>query len=269
MHQTTYLPESTYTIDPSIDYRKLESLYIHNSSVSGIVTRLDQNKKLLEVSINENLTAKMNFSDATIYPIYNDNGELSPNVYRLVGKKIRAKITDFYTNDIFLSRKENMLEALKHIKTKTIFNSARIVGFSRMCAFIDVGEGIIGKSYGKDFSIVIYKDIHDLGLKIGDIIPVKVIEFFENDNRFELSRVDVLPSHYDYFTPGDVLTCKVFGNVENDPHQEGYFVLIDSTFCGIVDSPNVKLDYGDLIIATVKKLKDDGLKLNFLEKLNF
>lgn len=267
MSMQFYLPESMYKLDSTINRENLYSLYECGVSVTGRVIRLNSKDKILEVDLGDNIIGIMRFEDATIYPVYDAEGVASPNVYKLVGKNIQAKIIGFDNTNIFVSRKLNMLEALEVLKNETHFEFAKITGFSRMSAFFDVGAGIVGRSNSKEFSNVKFRDIQDIGLQNGDIVPVSVIEYFNEDKRFELSRVDVLPSHNDYFSSGDTVTCKVFEPVL-DTEVIGHYVLIDRTFCGIVDSPKIKLQYGDEIVAYVKKVKDAGLKLAMVEKID-
>jgi len=261
-----FLPESMYKIDLDMTFEKLWYSYECDLSISGKVTRLNSADGVLEVYLGKNLTGIMPFSEATIYALQTKEGRISPNITELVGKTIQTKISNITNDCIFLSRKNNMEEALETLKKHTQFDCAVITGFSRISAFLDIGAGIIGRCFAQQFSSVKFRNIEDIGLKKGDIIPVKVIEFLDENNWFELSRVSLLPSHYDFYNAGDTVTCKVFESL-NDYDGIGYLVLIDSKFKGVVDSYETQLEYGDEIIAYVKKLKDEGLKLLFIEKL--
>ena len=261
-----FLPESMYKVDSEMTYERLSDLYESGQTVTGTVTRLNSKDELLEVYLGENLTGIMPFASSTIYPLYRYGG-ISPNIYELVGKNIQAKIKCIDGNKIFLSRRENMLNALELLRDKTDkIEYTSIIGFSKSSAFIDMGAGIIGRIRSKAFSPVKFRDIRDVGIKVGDIISAKITEFLEEDNKFELSRVDILPSHYEVFNPNDVVVCKVFEPV-CDLGNIGYYVLINNNYCGIVDSPKVKLNYGDNIIGYIKKLKDEGIKLTLVETL--
>lgn len=261
-----FLPEANYELDPEMDYNKLSACYRDGSHVVGKVTRVDSKNQTLEVYLGGNIYGTLPYAETTIYEILREDGTLSPNVYQLVGKTILAKIQALNSYDILLSRKAIMLDALESLKAERNFVFATIIGFSRISAFLDIGAGIIGRSTKKDFFHLSYQDIRDTGMKIGDTISVKVIEYFEETGYFRLSRTATLPPTSD-LSRGDVVTCKVFDKVQ-DKDEMGYFVDIDKKFRGIVDSPDEALSYGDEVIAVVKGIAPRGAKLKFLHKMD-
>lgn len=262
-----FLPESMYQVDTKMSYETLLYSFENNLAITGRITRLNSKDKTFEVYLGGNFNGIIHFEDATIYSVYFEDGNITPNIFNLTGKIIRAKIIHIDDNGtIFLSRKENMYEALDFLKDKKEIQYASITGFSVLSAFIDIGAGITGRSYSFTFARVKFKNIKDIGLKIGDIISVKILSFLDESSYFELSRVDALPSHYDVINPRDFVTCKIFDPVR-DENEDGYYALIDGKFCGIVDSPDMHLNYGDTVVAYVKKLKDTGVKMNMVKKL--
>jgi len=269
MLQQIFLPESIYELDYSTTMKTLSDCYVSDTPITGKVLRLNSSQKSFDVELGRNIIASMSFEEATIYELFNDNGGISPNLYQLVGKNIRAKIIGFdFLRSPILSRKANMLEALDFFKNETDqIITASITAFSRLSAFFDLGAGIIGRSFAKDFSAIKYSNIKDLGLKVGDVIPVKITSFIEEKNKFNLSRVATLPSVFNVIDEGDVYIAKVFGPVF-DAENVGHFALVEDTFIGIVDSPEIELNYGDLVSVFVKKIKKDGkLKLSIVKKL--
>lgn len=269
MSKRNFLPESFYSIDNEMDIKKLTSIFNNSSPITGKVIRIDTQNESLEIALGNGFYGSMKFIDATIYPIYKDDETLSPSVYTLVGNTIQAKILAIEEDNIILSRKENMLEAIEYLKSEKEIESASITGFSKLSAFIDMGAGIIGRSYGKNFSVVKYNDITDTDFKIGDTISVKTLEFLEESNKFELSRVDTLPSTFDYLHRGDLVIGKVFDHV-SDLENPGYYVSIeDNKFCGIVDilDDSTELNYGDSIWATVHRVTNKGAKLRLVGKI--
>lgn len=266
MSKQLYLPESTYTLDSKMNHKKLKFFYENNYTVTGKVTRLNSIKEHFEVYLGEDLIGIMPFSESTIYPIYNESNEYTSAIYALVGKTIRAKITEYDGSyHIILSRKENMEEALEYFKNTTEQISGSITGFSQMSAFLDIGSGIIARSYGKNFCNTIFKDIQDVGIKKGELVSVKILyPSVDVPNKFEVSRVETLPKAKDCLNPGDLVTCKVFSEIGDN---EGYYVLIDDKFCGIIDSPDIKLEYGDEVIGIIKKIRKKGVKLNLVERV--
>lgn len=265
-HHDIFLPESMYEIDSTMDFKKIQFINNFKLSLTGIVIRENSRDEYLEVLIGENLTAILPFSQATIYPTHKEDGSISPNIYELVGNKIRAKIISLNNDKIILSRKENMIEALENLKKQTEFELAVITGFSKQSAFFDVGAGIQGRSHTKDFSLIKFHDIKDIGIKKNERVPVKVIEFLDDEMRFNLSRVSALPSHYDHFWEGDRVVATVFNPAPNS--NGGHFVLIDNTWGGIVNPSATQIEYGDKIVACVHALSENGLKLNLVEKID-
>lgn len=270
MLHKNFLPESLYNIDSTMTYEKLYDFYESRTTLTGKVRRLNSQERLMEVELGNGFLSFMSFEEATIYPISRPDGTFSPNLYHLVGKTIRAKIIGFdHSNKTpFLSRKENMLEALPFLKGQTNeFINASISSFSKHSAFFDMGAGIMGRASTMDFSAARFRDIRDLGFKIGDIIPIQIISFLEEENKFNVSRVATLPSVFDVLSEGDVVTAQVFDKV-NDDEQIGYYILVDQTFTGIVDSPDIELKYGDMITVFIKKIKTDGkLKVTLVKNI--
>lgn len=265
MSNKILLPESLTDIDSEMDLEKLEILYSNHSTVIGKICRIDFENQLFIVDLGGKLSAKMPFSESTIYPIMHpDNNRYSINIMNLFEQTIQAKIKVFKKDNIILSRKANMLEALEILKAEKDSIFAIVTGFSKLSAFVDMGAGIIGRSYSRNFCNTIFKDVKDLGIKKGDLISVKIINFLQDSNNFELSRVDTLPSCEEFLDRGDTVNCTVFSPVGDNL---GYYVLIETMFCGIVDSPEVELNYGDKIRAFIKNVTPKGPKLNYLEKI--
>lgn len=264
-----FLPESMYDVDLDMTYEKISYFHENNLSLTGFVKEISTKKRILEVNLGGGLTGILPFTLSTIYTLYQPNGYLSPNVHSLYRKKIRFKIFHIDSNNIILSRKASMLEALESLKKESFIQYASITGFSRTSAFLDIGAGIIGKSYGKEFCRNLFSNAKDVGLKLGNIISVKILSYIESEKHFELSRVAALPPVQSILRKNSQVTCKVFGPV-NDKEGIGYFVgIFNNSFCGIVDSPYVTLHYGDEISAIVKKITPKGVKLLFVKKISW
>lgn len=261
-----FLPESMYDIDAQMSREKLEDAAINGTSVTGKIIRLDSRNKNFKVYLGGQLTGIMSFEEATIYALYKDeyNKEISPAIYSLVGRTVRAKIVNVGKN-ILLSRKANMLEALPYVKDCSEFSNAAITAFSRLSAFIDVGNGITGRIHVSNFSPVFCDNIKDIGLNLNDIIPVKVIRFDSVLNQFDLSRIDRLPPFWETLNVNDQVVCKVFHSLYD---HSGYKVLINNDIAGILDSP-IELHYGDEVVALVRKINilRKGPQLDLVRKL--
>ena len=261
MLKQNFLPEPLYEVDPHLTPAKLSFIFSNSDCVTGKVIRLDSRTLTLIVDLGGGIIGTMPYTDATIYPIYKDNGELSPYIYTLVGKKIRAKIISIDDNLVSISRKANMLEALEYFKEQKEISFAAITGFSRISAFIDIGAGIMARCYGKNFSTTVYRDIRDIGFQKNEILSFSILGYDDYLKMFELERP--IPPIEDIYVRDDIVTCKVFEPLKDDI---GYFVCIDRNFSGIVDSAE-KLKYGDTISAIISKITDRGPRSDLVEKL--
>jgi len=263
MSKQLFLPESMYEIDSKMNYGKIKTFHKSKTTITAKVIRLNSKSKVLEVDLGGDLKGILPLEEATIYSIYKYDNSFSRNIIGLIGKTIQAKIINI-KDDIIISRKENMLQVLEHIKKQTGIIQASITGMSRASVYLDIGAGIAGKCTFNAISQVVFHDTNDLGFKKAQIIPVKILEFKDDINCFDLSFVDTFENINDALNVNDVVICKVF-NALND--GIGYYVLIDNKYAGIIDSPNVKLNYGDEVSAVIHKITDKGPKLRLVEKL--
>lgn len=267
MLQQNFLPESMYKIDSSMTYEKLCRFYNEGTTLTGKVRRINSSKKIIEVELGNGFLGFMSFEEATIYSLYKPDGTISPNLNNLVEKTIRVRIIslDSSTQTTFLSRKAHMLDAINVFKNETTIINAYIISFSKHSAFFDIGAGIIGRANTKNFSTTIFRNIRDIGFKVGDIVTVQILSFLEDCAKFDVSRVNPLPSVFNALSEGDVVTAKVFEPV-NDVEKIGYYVLVEKNYKGIVDSPYLNLKYGDIITVFIKKIKEDGnLKVTLIK----
>lgn len=264
MSKKFFLPESLSEVDLEMNLEKLSDLYASNSTVVGKIKRLDTKNRYFIVELGGGITATMPVEEATMYPLYNPDNTYSVYITLLLFQTIQAKIIIFEENNIVLSRKANMLEILEILKDEKDNVWGVISGFSRLSAFLDIGGGIIGRSYSKNLCNTIFENTRDIGLQKGDLVSIKILNFSEKYGNFEVSRVDALPNFEDVLNVGDVVNCKVFTPLDDGI---GHFVLIDSTFNGIVDSKEVELKYGDTIKALIKSITSKGPRLHFIEKV--
>lgn len=265
MSRQLFLPEFMYSVDSGMTRENLELSYLSQKPVTGKVTKIDTKKRVLTVNLGGGFISNMPFEEATIYPIYKPDNNLSPNILSLLDKRIQVQILDINVNNINISRKRNMLKAFAYFKEQKKIKYAGIVGFYNLSAFIDIGAGLIGKMMAKDLSPIFYHDPNDLGLHRGDILSVNILEYFPDTFHFNLSRD--FPKLEESIKINDLITCKVFDKVGNDPFGIGYYVLINKSIKGIVDSEFVKLNYGDKVLATVRQITKRGPKLDFVKKL--
>lgn len=269
-----YYPESKYFFDPAkVSRKKVIEAFQQGQTVTGFVESFDAKfSGCFYVNLGAGLIGILPRAEASIYPLYRNNGSTSGEFNNLVGRTIRTKIffIDEKGNDpyVFLSRRQNMLETFEHLVSNNIdeIPSATIVGLTRKSALVDIGQGIIGKIPPHEFSYCFYDDIYDLGFRKGDSFPVKILDCKEEGFTFSLSRLACLPSAEEVLTPGKVYPAQVFHSIENNNYNYGcygYFVSVKKYLCGILDSP-IPLCYGDSVYVMLKKLGPKGPKFRFI-----
>lgn len=259
-----FLPEAQYHLEENMDLQQIACSYIDDTAITCRVTRLNYCEQVLEVDLGNQFSGIIPFEEASIYPVYKDCC-LSQSIKSLVGCTIRAYITSIKPQ-IVLSRKQHMLQALELMSTQTHFESSTIIGFSSLSAFVDIGAGINGKISKSNFAPVKFHDAKDIGFKLYDTFPTDVLEFDQENKWFDLSRLSCLPHFTNMLQKGDIVTCTVFCSL---PDASGYYVCIDKSIGGIVDSP-IDLYYGDEIVAAIGKepaQNKKGVQLKFLRLL--
>lgn len=257
----TFLPESLYSMDYDITLEKINILYQTQTPIIGTVTRLDIENQMFEVHLGKSFKGFMSFSESTIYTIFKDDGSISGYISSLVGKKIRANILSIKDNTIYLSRKTNMENALKVLENSSTIPYAEITAFSRLSAFFDIGEGLVGRCYGKHFAQTIYNNIRDIGIETNSIMSVEILNCDPETKYFNLSRISFLPNVSDTIHEGDYVSCKVFHQL----NKVGYYVLIGNELKALLDSKYERLYYGDMVTAKVKKITPKGPHLKFID----
>jgi len=265
MAKQLFLPEFMCSVDSGMTLGKLEVSYLSQTPVTGKVIKINLRDRFLTVNLGGNFISYMPFEEATIYPIYKPDNSISPAILSLLNKRIQVQILKIKGNNINISRRINMLNALDYFKKQSQIKYAAIVGFNNLSAFIDIGAGLSGKILAKDLSPVLYHNPKDLGLHRGDIISVNVLEYLPDSFFFTLARN--FPKLEESLKISDLVRCKVFDKVYNDPDGIGYYVLIKGTIKGIVDSEFIKLNYGNKILARVKQITKKGPKLEIVKKL--
>jgi len=261
-------PESTYSVDECMTYETLQKFYESGLTVAGKALRFDEANQLIEVNLGGGIIGKLPISETTIYPIFKADGSISPYIFTIIGNIIRVKIKSLKSDNIILSRKENMLDALENIrKNSEKITKAGILGFSKLNVFLDVGEGIQGKIYITNLIPVMVDHIKDLELELNSIIPIKILGFKEELQKFEASHSLTIPPVENVLSEGDVVLGKVF-NVVSNSSGYAHFVLIKNSYAGILDDPKKILKYGDIVVVFIKKIKEDNkLKLTFVKKI--
>lgn len=272
---TNLYPESMYFFDPTkVSRKKVVEAFQQGKAVTGFVESFDAKfSGSFKVNLGDGLIGILPISDASIYPLYRNNGSTSGEFNNLIGRTIRARVLfiDENGNDpyVYLSREQNMMETFDYFVSNHIdeVSAATIVGLAEKSAFVDIGQGVVGRISPQEFSQCFYDSIYDVGLKKGDSFPVKILNFDKETFKVELSRLACLPSAEKVLIPGKVYVAQVFHPVINSAKYSygyyGYFVSINTYLRGIVDSP-IPLCYGDSIFVRLKAFGTKGPKFRFV-----
>lgn len=273
MNTEIYLPESLYNLSTSMSIDRLKEAEREHFSVTGVVTQYVSQYKCLKVYLGSDIYGEMPIEDATIYNLYKTNGYLSPNITYLVGQKVRVKVTyvDETSETIRLSRKLNMLEALGTLLTEKFINNAVITSLSYTIAYLDIGAGILGRILPHEMSGCYFTDLNnDLDISVGSSVRVKILNYDPEIKRFELSKVQALPTLNEVVAPGDIVICKVLNPIKDQDLDFcifGYFSTINGYLPSILDSP-IELERGTKVVCTVKKISESGAHLSFNRIIN-
>lgn len=272
MSEFNLRPESFYSIDKNMTRSKLKKAYENNLTITGFVESFDfENSGCFKVDLGGNFIGIMPAADATIYSIYGLTGAFSGEFKNLVGRTIRIKVLWVSDSEddpyVYVSREKNMLEALEHLQNFSTFTNAEIIAFSKHTAIIDVGQGILGRIFPRDFCHCRFDDIQDVGLKVGETIPVKVLSFDKKISKFVLSRVACLPHPKEALEVGNIYLARISAYAPKSCYyKHSYFVCIKGYISGILDTP-YNFEKNDWILVEITKHKSKGPKLRLISRL--
>ena len=264
MTKSQIFPESCYNFKKLSREQVIEAKE-NGDTLTGYVESILGETEELEVTLGDNLSARLPFSEVTIYPLHhtaNSNRVYPIQIEILLHKKIRVKVTDVTGDQITLSRKQNMLEAYEHL-AKCDSAYFHITNVEQAFAYGDIGDGINARLYIREISRNHIKSVSE-EFHRGDKVWVAIIS--ANDKKqFELSyRKMFRPYNPDDYKPGDPVQCKV--TVPVDDMMTGYYTSVTPQVRGIVDTDQV-LQYGDRILCTVNRAAEKGLKLRLVRVL--
>lgn len=261
-------PEVTYEF-VSLSRKSIETAYEEYQTITGYVEGILADKEILRVKLGEGIFGTLPFSEVSIYPFnYNSRSKFSNipvQVYTLLNKVIRVKVFKITDNDIILSRKANMIQALKHLKNCTTVRF-HIASLGQTIAFGDIGDGICACLKSKDVCKARIRNISEYFHK-GDVIWTNIVNV-NYTNRFLVSyKATFAPYDPADYQVGDVYRVRVLDPVDDD--ISGYYIDAFPNVSGIMDaSPDMPLFYyGERIECSVRNARPSGLKLKFLRVL--
>ena len=112
-------------------------------------------------------------------------------------------------------------------------------------------------------------DVRDL-YHYGDTVEMKIISK-DDDNHFINASIKALcQDDLRNYQTGDILIGRVAGDIQDlDKNFWVYFIEISPIISGLVDKSSVpfSLDNNDMLLVCVRLVKEQGLKLKFLKKI--
>lgn len=253
-------PEVTYYLNESLTIEDVKEAYKYNKTLTGKVICIDAAAKLVKVSLSRGLTAKMSWNDVTIKKLtfkFAGNTKVPPQVSSLFGKKVRVKVKAVSDNNIFVSRKANMLEAWNEVKKlpdNYVFN-ASYTGTSQYGAYLfyDIGEGLVAFCHIHDCTAVFVPNIAEW-IKYGEIHKVSITVLNEEDDySINCSRKKACPKDIEDFCKYDIVNVKI-SKMTSD--STGYHVEVTPRLSGIADFPykERQIKYGEVVKASIRKI---------------
>lgn len=271
MQRIKILPEACYEFIP-LSREDLKCAMKNNKTVTGFVTKIDHDKNIIEVKFADDVYAILPFDEASIYHLEGFFFTSGLVLDYLINHTIRVKVTyvsDDESEEIYVSRKKSMEEALKYLSD---CSSAycHILQIFKKYAFCDIGCGIRGFVKQRDVCRARIDDIAEI-MSENSFKWMNIIK--ENNRSFYMSyRTTFRPYSTKFYHPGDKLKVTVNKPLDNPTQDEssvGYFVSVTPQVVGILDIPaNQSLpEYGQTIICEVKSATAAGLKLRYLYEL--
>lgn len=268
--ERTYKSEARYLINSQLTQKDIEEAYRSGEPLTGKVISYDEVNETVDVYLGNDIIGVLPWSEATIYDFnYYNLTELNDIPRQIIGilyKKVRVKVIGFSNNNIYLSRKKNMLEALQDIiKNPTQIFDGVVTGKYRYGVFYDIGEGITAFCHMNDFSST---RISNFGtwVSIGEQHRVIINGLNLNDNfKINCSRKDACSSEkgYDYFKPNQIVRVRISDPVYQGKKITGYFAEVNPRVSGIVDIINEShsLRAGDFVTALIKSVNVEARKV--------
>lgn len=256
-----FKPEICYAFNP-LNMEDIQNAYKNQTIITGYVEEIYPKKRYLSVRLHQDLFAILPYSEVSIYENEHVDSEEYKMAFILKGKTIRIKVTKIDGINIFVSRKQSMLEALAHLKTCDCVVSY-VYYVTKHCAYADIGHGIIGHLPISEICVTRINSITEY-IQHGTILKLKLLDF---DEKLTATVSYRRTFSQKYVRISSLVDCDVKLPVDDLP--SGYFVAITPTLVGIVDKTETcpAMKYGDRVQCLVVGKNDFGLKLRFVKKL--
>lgn len=257
-----FKPEICYDFIP-LTLEEIHKAHKNNETITGYVEEIYPNEHYISVRLHQDLFAVLPYNEVSIY----ENEYVDSEDYKMArilkGKNIRMKVTNIQGENVYVSRRKSMMEALSHLKNCDCVVS-HVYYITKNCACADIGNGIVGYIPINEMAVSYIKSICEY-INKGAILKLKILNF-NHQNTAYMSYHQALPKTN--VKVGSLVDCNVTRKVDDIP--TGYFALINPTLCGIVDKTLYcpYLLYGDRIQCVVVGKSKSGLKLRFLKMLH-
>lgn len=266
MLEQKFLPESECLLTQVTSRQDLVSYLGTEINVKPIY--YDSESKTLEVSTYYNEHFILPYDEISIYPLISFVDSKTPKeIRKLFSQKILSvKVCrDTISNEIYLSRKENMKDALQYFKDNigcTCY--AKIIGSIKKICFLELGAGIVGAIYIQEISNS-YVDSVNIFVEsmTYDTIKVKILGLKSNDStKFVLSYKACLEKPV--YNVGDCLIGKVKNYISESNHS-GVFVELHPLASGILNTDYINYFTSiDEVYDYTKPYVIKGCEYNFI-----
>ncbi len=264
-------PERFYHLDTNMSIDKIIQAQNENQFIVGIPVLWDSSNRTMKVDLGNGYFGFIPAAELSVYPAFYDEFKLTANARYIIGAPIcvMVKKIEFINNQyvIALSRRDNMLNSFQEILSlngQTI--TCCITSFSSFGIFVDAGHGICGLIHCRNLCASRLRNSSDLGMEIGDFLPVKITGFDEKKFHVCLDYKSQFENMAFVLSPGNVLEVTILNRINSN--SEGRFAYINPNTLAIINIPkHVSVHYLDKVIARVRnssKNHPDKVKLEFI-----
>ena len=258
------MPEANYECQ-NLSMDEIRQAYVNGDTITGFVEHILVDSQELIVRLGQDIFACLPFAETTIYP-FKYSKKLGPalptTIRNLLGRIIRAKITNIQSGNILLSRKKNMEEAYHHLCSlkRAKLYITQVISKS---VFGDIGEGLVGKMHISEVCKCHIKTPYEF-LRPDHTVDVAILSV-DNEMHFATSyRQTFAPYKQEDYPIGIKIKCRI-GEWVKIADISKYFVSVTPQVAGfLIINKHMYLDYGSEVECKVIDSSDKGLLLDFV-----
>lgn len=243
-------PERDFVVETTMTIEEVRRRYQNDLALTGKAKSYSLEQCHIVVDLGNNIEGILPINEISLDEIKN-NGYVPAQVKTIMRKPaIRVKVTWMEDGVIYLSRRENLLDAFRKIeKLGKVFYMSTVENITQYNIFFDLGEGLTASCNIKDLSKMFLDDARDW-VTVGKHIRVRAVKFNHDEKLVWCSVKKAYQENYNIVQPKK----KTIGRLgkcirDEDGHVTGYFVEITPAICGIVDVrdehfPSSKPEFG-------------------------